>query len=50
MLKHYTQNVVKKLFPDAFLKNQNRVYLWINILIVLYTLFLLCGNLRAIEI
>ena len=22
-LKHYTQNVVKKLFPDSFLKNKN---------------------------
>ena len=29
-LKNHTQNVVKKLFPDPFLKNRNWVYLWIN--------------------
>ena len=31
-LKNYTQNVVEKLFPDPFLKNQNWAYLWINML------------------
>ena len=25
-----TQNVMEKLFPDSFLKNQNWAYLWIN--------------------
>ena len=28
-LKHDTQNVVEKLVPETFLKNQNRAYLWI---------------------
>ena len=28
--KRYTQNGVKKLFPDLFLKNQNWAYLWID--------------------
>ena len=32
LLKNHTQNGVEKLFPDPFLKNQNWVYLWINIL------------------
>ena len=31
-MKNYTQNVVKKLFPDHFLKNQNWPYLQINVL------------------
>ena len=30
LLKNQTQNVVEKLFPDPFLKNQNWDYLWIN--------------------
>ena len=30
-LKNHTQNVVEKLFPCPFLKNQNWAYLWINI-------------------
>ena len=29
-LKKHTQNVVKKLVPDPYLKNQNWEYLWIN--------------------
>ena len=29
-LKNHTQNVVEKLFPDHFLKNQNWAYIWIN--------------------
>ena len=29
-LKNHTQNLVKKLFLDPFLKNQNWTYLWIN--------------------
>ena len=28
--KPYSQNVVEKLVPDPFIKNQNCVYLWIN--------------------
>ena len=39
-LKNHTRNVVEKLFPDPFLKNQNLPYLWINIL-KFYTVFLL---------
>ena len=27
--ENHTQNVVEKLFPDPFLKNQNCAYLWI---------------------
>ena len=28
--KNYTRNVVQKLVPDPFLKNENWAYLWIN--------------------
>ena len=31
-MKNHAQNMVEKLFPDPFLKNQNRAFLWINIL------------------
>ena len=31
-LKSHTQNVLEKLFPDLFLKNQNLAYFWINCL------------------
>ena len=31
-MKNYTQNAIKILFPDPFLKSQSSVYLWINIL------------------
>ena len=50
LLKNHKQNVVEKLFPDPFIKSQNWAYLWINSLKDLYSLFLLYGNLRAIEI
>ena len=49
-MKNCTQNVAEKLFPDPFLQNQNRVYLWINSVKVLYSLFLLYLNLRDMEI
>ena len=29
-LKNHTQNVMEKLVPDPFIKNQNLAYLWIN--------------------
>ena len=29
LLKSLSQNVVKKLFPDLFRKNENQAYLWI---------------------
>ena len=29
-LESHSQNVVEKLFPDPFLKNQNWTYLWMN--------------------
>ena len=29
-LEKYMQNVVEKLVPDPFLKNENCAYLWIN--------------------
>ena len=29
-LKNHTQNLLEKLFPDAYLKYQNWAYLWIN--------------------
>ena len=54
LLKNHTQNMAEKLFPEPFLRNQNitvsKVYLWINSLKVLYNLFLLYANLRAIWI
>ena len=31
-LENHTQNMVEKLVPDPFLKNQNGTYLWIKIL------------------
>ena len=37
-LKHPTQNVVEKLFPLPFLKNQNWTYLWSNSL----TIYIVC--------
>ena len=37
LLKNDTQNLVKKLFPDTFLKNQNWAYLWINSLQFVFT-------------
>ena len=49
-MKNHAQNVMKKLFPDPFLRNENWVYLWIYGLKVLYSLFLLYANLRAIEV
>ena len=36
------QNVVKKLFPDSFLKNQNWAYLWINCLKFCPVCFFFC--------
>ena len=36
-LKNHTQNVVDKLFPDSFLKNQNWAYPW-----GLYSFFIIC--------
>ena len=44
--KKHTQNVVEKLFPDPFLKNKNRAYLWINSLVL--KSFLLYTKSRAI--
>ena len=32
ILKNYAQNAIEILSPDPFLENQNRAYLWINIL------------------
>ena len=29
MLKNHTENVLEKLFPDPYLKNQIWAYLWI---------------------
>ena len=29
-MKNHTQNVMEKLVPDPFLKNENWAYLWIN--------------------
>ena len=57
-MRNILRNVSEKLYtkcggeiiPSPFSKNQNRVYLWINSLKVLYSLFLLYGNLSVIEI
>ena len=32
ILKNYAQNAIEILSPGPFLENQNRAYLWINIL------------------
>ena len=29
-VKNHTQNVLEKLLPNTYLKNQQRTYLWIN--------------------
>ena len=34
--KNHTQNVVEKPFPNPFLKNQNRAYLWITYVQVVF--------------
>ena len=47
-LKNHTQNVMVNLFPEPFIKNQNWVYLWINV--VKFYSFLLYAKLRAVEI
>ena len=49
-LKNHFQNVVEKLFPDPFLKNQNSVYLLIHSQKFLYSLFLLHTKWRAIKL
>ena len=41
-LKNHTQNVVEKLVPDHFLKNQNWAYLWINSLKFWVVYFIVC--------
>ena len=46
-LKNDTQNVLEKLVPDPFLKNQNLAYQWSK---VFYTSLLLNRKLRSIEI
>ena len=40
--KNHSQNVVEKLFPDPFLKNQNWTYLWINNLKLDKVFFIIC--------
>ena len=40
-MKNHTQNVMGKLFPDSFLKNQNWAHLWVNIL-KFYTVYFYC--------
>ena len=40
-LKGYTQNVVDKLLPDLFIKNQNWTFLWTNSL-KFYTVYFYC--------
>ena len=41
-MKNHTQNVVKRLFPDPFIKSQNWAYLWINDLESLQFVFVVC--------
>ena len=52
-LKNHSQNMVEKLVPDPFLKNQNWAYLWINSL-KFYRVCFYCmaswGLLKHIEI
>ena len=40
LLKNHTQNVVEKLFPDRFLRNQNHISE--SILLMLYTVCFYC--------
>ena len=42
LMKNHTQDVVKKLFPERFLKNRKWAYLWINKInnLKFYSLFL----------
>ena len=47
VLKQREDNETEKLFPDPFLINQNRVYVWINGLQILCSWFSLYANLRA---
>ena len=41
IVKNHTLNVVKKLFPDPFLKTQNWAYIWVNSL-KFYTVCFYC--------
>ena len=41
-LQNHTQNAMEILFPDPFLKNQNGAYIWINILIIIQLVFMVC--------
>ena len=45
ILGNHTQNVVKKLVLDPFLKIQNRAYLWINWTFI-QVIFVICPNYR----
>ena len=49
-MKNHTQNVMKKLFSDPFLKNQNWAYRWINSQNFYTLLLLLYAKLRTFEI
>ena len=40
-LKYHTQNVLEKLFPEAFIKNKNWAYFWISSL-KFYTVCFCC--------
>ena len=42
--KIYTENVVEKLFPDPFLKNQNLACLWIARLGFIQFIFIVCQD------
>ena len=52
-LKNYAQNVMEKLVPNPFLKNQNWAYLWINSLKFTQFIFISCqveGWLKILKI
>ena len=49
-MKNHTQNVLKKLFPDPFLKNQNLACLWINSLKFYTVCFYCIRQVRAIKL
>ena len=50
VLKFNTRNMVEKLFPDPFMKNQKWAYLWIKGLKLCTVLFLLYAKLRNIKL
>ena len=43
-LRNHTQNLMEKLLPDPFIKDQNYAYLWINSLKCHKFVFIVCPS------